>query len=175
GGNDFIDGGAGFDTVGYFNSPSAVTVNLATGTASGGDGNDSLTSIEGISGSPFTDILTGDANNNSINGRGGNDTIDGGAGSDTINFANSPSGVTVNLALGTSSGGDGNDIFTNIENIRGSPFADTLTGDANNNFIEGGGGNDIIDGGAGFDTASYFNAPFGVTVNLALASSSGGD
>jgi VCBS repeat-containing protein len=46
----------------------------------------------------------------------------------------------------------GNDTLINIENLTGSPFADTLIGDDQNNVINGGGGNDLIKGGAGDDT-----------------------
>ena len=41
--------------------------------------------------------------------------------------------------------------LTSIENLKGSSFADTFTGNGGNNQLDGGGGNDIIDGGAGYD------------------------
>ncbi|MGL4959629.1 MAG: hypothetical protein ACRC67_00250 [Inquilinus sp.] len=48
----------------------------------------------------------------------------------------------------------------NIENLRGSAFADQLTGNAAANRL---------DGGAGIDTVSYASSSAGVTVNLATA------
>ena len=63
----------------------------------------------------------------------------------------------------------------NIENLTGSSFNDTLTGDVNPNMIAGGAGNDtlhgdggadILDGGSGFDYASYLNSSGGVTASL---------
>jgi Ca2+-binding RTX toxin-like protein len=42
--------------------------------------------------------------------------------------------------------------LSNIENIIGSAFNDTLTGNAGNNVIDGGEGNDTIIGGTGIDT-----------------------
>ena len=51
-------------------------VDLATGTAAGGDAQgDSLSAIENLIGSAQADILTGDANAN---------TLEGGAGADTL-------------------------------------------------------------------------------------------
>ena len=42
-----------------------------------------------------------------------------------------------------------------IENIIGTPVADTLTGNDADNVIQGGGGNDTINGGKGTNTALY--------------------
>ena len=83
-GNDVLAGGAGRDTADYSSAGAAVTVNLATGRASGGAGLDTLTSIENLVGSVFNDTLIGDANANIIRGGGGSDTIDGGGGDDQL-------------------------------------------------------------------------------------------
>ena len=82
-GNDFYDGGSGFDTIDYSGSSRSVVVDLKSHTAVG-FGNDSLKSIEGVTGSKFDDNLTGDKNDNVINGGDGNDTIRGGAGADRL-------------------------------------------------------------------------------------------
>ena len=60
-----------------------------------------------------------------------------------------------NLALATAQNtvGAGTDTLSNFENLAGSMFNDTLTGDGNANVIEGGAGNDTLNGGAGIDTA----------------------
>jgi hypothetical protein len=42
----------------------------------------------------------------------------------------------------------GTDTLTSIENLLGSDFNDTLTGDAGANKLEGGVGNDTLNGGA---------------------------
>lgn len=157
-GNDTLSGGAatgtdlGFNIVDYRFGAGAVTVNLATGTATGADGNDQLTGFQGIQTGDFNDSLTGDAQGNFFEAGGGNDTIDGGAGVDRLSFQLSTGGVTASLATGTSSGAAGTDSFTNIENLRGSEFADTLLGSAGDNDIQGRDGNDSIDGAAGNDT-----------------------
>jgi len=91
-------------------------------------------------------------------------------GNDTVDYSHvaGPAGVTVNLATGSNSGAAAGDIYVSIENLRGSRFDDSLTGDSNNNVLEGGAGNDAINGGGGNDTASYEHATGPVAVNLAL-------
>lgn len=84
GGNDVLDGGAGDNVVGYSTATAGVTVNLNTKTTSGGAGIDSLTNIDGITGSNFNDTLIGDGGNNALNGKAGNDLLVGGFGTDTL-------------------------------------------------------------------------------------------
>nr|WP_307104824.1 cadherin domain-containing protein [Sphingomonas sp. SORGH_AS_0950] len=85
------------------------------------------------------------------------------------------------------------DTLSGIENLTGTDYADTLTGDAGNNVLDGGLGNDTLsggagddvliggigadrlDGGAGSDTASYAGSAAPVTVNLATGAVLGGD
>jgi len=88
-GNKLIDGGDGFDAIdidGY--ARSAIIVNLALGTMSGGGdagaGSATLVSIEKVVAGGFNDRITGDGVSNIIDGRLGNDTIDGFGGNDTI-------------------------------------------------------------------------------------------
>ena len=69
GGADTIDGGPGTDTASYASSVAGVTVNLATGTGSGGDADgDTLSGIENLDGSNQADRLTGDAGANTLRG-----------------------------------------------------------------------------------------------------------
>src|SRR6266545_1184092 len=82
-GNDSFDGSTGTDTLSYAFSQSAVTASLTTGTATG-EGTDTITGIENLNGSPFTDNLTGDALPNVLHGLGGNDTLSGSDGDDTL-------------------------------------------------------------------------------------------
>jgi len=160
-GNDTVDGRGGYDSVfyGYGNPTAGVNVNLATGLAQDGFGTvDTLLNIEGVSGSELDDTLTGNAGDNRLEGRGGNDTLDGGAGNDWARYENTTAGaVQVNLATGMATGGAGNDTLLNIENVLGSVFDDTLTGNAGANRLQGGAGNDTLNGGGGTtnDTAVY--------------------
>ncbi|MEO0387042.1 MAG: hypothetical protein AAF281_05860, partial [Pseudomonadota bacterium] len=86
-GGDRLDGGSGSDTVRYDNDPAApgVTVNLATGQASGGQAEgDRLFDIENVVGTDQGDGLTGDAGDNSLSGQAGDDALAGGGGQDTL-------------------------------------------------------------------------------------------
>ena len=92
-------------------------------------------------------------------------------------LSTSYAGVTVSLLNNTASGGEAQgDTISGFENVMGSEFADTLTGDARDNYIEGGAGADVLNGGAGRDTLSYYYATSGgVTVSLADGTGSRGD
>ena len=209
-GNDTLDGGSDGDEVHYDSAPGPVNVDLGLGIATGAEGNDQLLNISNVYGGSFGDTLTGDASINGIYGLGGddsifggsgddlligglgNDRIDGGAGRDYVYYLDSSSAVTVNLGLGIASGGEGTDALINIENVRGSAFADNLIGDDNGNFLHGQGGNDVVSGGAGDDTMEggagsdtldggvgkdwvyYATSSSPITVNLSLSLASGG-
>jgi Ca2+-binding RTX toxin-like protein len=179
-GSDHLDGGAGIDTLSYEASPGGVNVNLAAGNALG-NGTDTLTGFEIVRGSKFADTIIGGPANETLFGLGGNDKLDGGAGSDTLAYDNSPAGVNVNLAAGSATG-EGTDAVSHFETVRGSAFADQLTGGpgadslfglGGNDTITGAGGNDALNGGVSSDTVAYDNAPAGVSINLAGGSASG--
>lgn len=86
GGTDTLDGGEGVDVLSYYFSTSAVTVNLGTNTANGGDATgNTIRNFESVYGSNSGgDSLTGSSGDNLLNGYGGNDTINGGQGNDTM-------------------------------------------------------------------------------------------
>lgn len=84
-GNDTLDGGADSDTANYASTTQGVIVNLAEGTATGGDiGTDTLIDIENVTGGSGGDLITGTAGANVLDGGGGHDQIDGGGGDDTV-------------------------------------------------------------------------------------------
>ena len=177
-GGDVLNGGTGEDTASYIGSDAAVTVDLTTGTGTGGDAEgDTLTNIENLTGSDFGDKLTGDRGDNVIEGGAGADVLNGSIGSDTASYIGSDAAVTVDLTTGTGTGGDAEgDRLSNVENLIGSDFDDTLIGDIWSNILEGGAGADVLDGGyGGYDTATYFGSNAGVTVNLTTGIGSGGD
>ncbi|MFH1746454.1 MAG: Ig-like domain-containing protein, partial [Planctomycetota bacterium] len=148
-GNDVIDGGAGTDTVDYGDADSAVSVNLNSGQASGGDGSDSLIDIENVTGSDYNDTIRGDAGANVIDGGAGNDSVYGGDGADVID------------------GGAGND------SLRGEAGDDVISGGEGNDSLYGGTGDDVLDGGAGSDYANYYYSDTAVDVNLADGTATG--
>ncbi|MFP5433758.1 MAG: calcium-binding protein, partial [Alphaproteobacteria bacterium] len=110
-------------------------------------------SVEGIIGSAFNDVLTGNSTDNVIEGGAGNDLMDGRDGVDTLRYTSATAGVTLSLALtgAQATGGAGTDTVTNFENITGSAYNDVLSGSSANNILLGGGGNDSLAGGDGED------------------------
>jgi Ca2+-binding RTX toxin-like protein len=175
-----VDGGTGDDTLAGDNSS-----NVLNGLA----GNDYLSGVDpatvgadlldGGDGNDFLDALgdtarggAGDDTIRSVDVRFGVNVIDGGDGVDTLLYDTQGTGVSVDLASGSSINGD----TIHVENLTGSGFDDTLIGDAGVNVLRGGngddlliggGGGDVIDGGAGTDTASYVDSSDEVIVDLA--------
>lgn len=166
-GDDQLFGGGGSDTASYATASGAVQVDLQAGSASGAAGEDSLNSIENVTGSAFDDFVRGDGDVNVLDGGaghdfmrglGGNDTmiggtgddyldgglgddlLDGGSGWDRASYAVSATGgVTVDLRIaGPQVTGQGTDTLTGIEHLSGTPFDDTLTGTDGDNWLWGG-------------------------------------
>jgi Ca2+-binding RTX toxin-like protein len=79
GGNDTLDGGDGFDIADYSTAATGLSLDL-----SGGNSGDVLSSIEGLVGSAFDDVLSGNGAANLLDGGAGNDVLRGGDGSDTL-------------------------------------------------------------------------------------------
>ena len=91
------------------------------------------------------DIIIGGSGADSLIGGSGADYMNGGSGVDTADYSASGAGVTVKIWAGTGVGGDAQgDTLVKIENLIGSLFADTLTGDANENILTGGAGGDVF-------------------------------
>lgn len=136
------------DWVSYIRSTSGVSINLLTGTGSGGYAQDDKlvfvfakegkTTIQGdsatehLEGSNFNDLLVGDADGNILRGANGNDTLLGGDGSDTL------------------IGGAGADELDGQVDIDSKSLLATT---------------DAYEGSAG-DVASYADSAAGVSVNL---------
>src|SRR5919199_2244453 len=232
-GSDSMLGGAGDDTYEVDNSADIITelANEGIDTVNSsisytlGDNLENLTLVGSNAlnaiGNNLGNIITGNSGNNTLNGLAGNDTLNGGAGDDllvgeagndlidggsdidTVSYANSLSGVIVNIDetrnynnssadleptfainAGTATDGFGTqDTLRNLENIIGSQFNDILIGNSQNNrilglagndLLIGNAGNDYLDGGDGFDTVSYRRDPGRVSINLALNTVSDG-
>jgi Ca2+-binding RTX toxin-like protein len=198
-GDDALDGGDGYDYLYYTDATTGVVINIDTGKVTGGAGSDSIAGFELLFGSRFDDIfmggdlsvgclggdgndtITGGASNDHLEGNGGNDVIDGKDGRDVIAYYSAAFAVNVNLTTGMATGGLGNDTLSNIEDLVGSVFDDTLTGSAGDNRLEGGDGNDslsstsgddTLDGGSGLDTVTYTQVLGVVTL---LRSTTGSD
>lgn len=152
--------------------------------ATGGSGNDELWGNEignTLIGKQGNDILYGKGGDDLLAGNDGDDTMDGGSGNDTVSYLSAEWSVSVNLAITSSqnTGSSGYDTILNVENIEGSMYNDTLSGNSGaniidgmdgNDLIEGGDGNDTLIGGLGIDVLSYASATGGITVSLMLSS-----
>ncbi|WP_417323564.1 Ig-like domain-containing protein [Enterobacter cloacae] len=94
----------GMDVVDYRNATSGITVDLRLSTAQDtGFGTTRLLNIEGINGSDFDDVITGNSGDNQFEGRGGNDTFNiGSGGHDTLLYK------LINASDAT--GGNGHDV-----------------------------------------------------------------
>ncbi|RXZ38982.1 calcium-binding protein [Oxalobacteraceae bacterium CAVE-383] len=168
GGADHLNGGVGgINTAGYTLSATGVTVDLVAGTGTGGDAQgDTLTNIQNVIGSTHNDIIVASAAANNING-GGHDSIGG----DTVSYAGSGTGVIIDLAAGTGTGGNAaGDKLTGIQNVIGSDHNDTFFGSSEGNAFDGG-----LHDLNGANTVSYANdtSGTGAIVNLATGHGSG--
>jgi len=174
--NDDLFGGSGNDSI-YGST-------LYTDEIWGDEGNDVLY------GSSFSaGVMAANSGADTIYGGAGDDTMIGGDGADrffggngtdpfasqpntldtsvndTVSFEFASAGVIANLETRAGTGGEANgDQYTQIENLTGSNFADTLTGSSTlsgagfnvltqsiNNTLSGLAGNDSLAGGAGDD------------------------
>jgi Ca2+-binding RTX toxin-like protein len=225
-GDDHILGGGGADTLSGGDGSDALFVQDGMASAMGGAGFDALylsrmstgvrldlgqslivfntnqvasvTGIESVMGSAWTDVLTGSAaaeylygsgGGDMLFGNGGNDTlygddgddqlfagsgielIVGGAGTDAVYFTRATAGVGLDL-LNTAAGANVAfaDVYQSIEVFYGSGFDDTLRGGVGADIFAGGGGNDILQARGGGGDVLY-----GEDGNDTLAPSAAGD
>jgi Ca2+-binding RTX toxin-like protein len=163
-GNDTLDGGNYYDFVTYETAPGGVNVDLANSNQqdTGPLGKDTLRHFEGVKGSMYDDVLKARNGSSGLYGQGGNDLLvggpytdglDGGSGIDTVSYERATQGVSVDLGVPgkNQTTGAGDDVVTDVENLVGSPYADSLTGDDGPNTIDGGGGADSLAGKGGAD------------------------
>ncbi|MFJ7798940.1 calcium-binding protein, partial [Pseudomonas sp. NPDC096950] len=115
-------------------------------------------------GNALDNIITSGAGNDVLMGGAGADQFLGGDGFDIVSYADSPSGVTINVKTGVFTGIAAGDTYTSIEQIRGSNGGDTFVG---------GDGADRFDGSGGTDILSFAGENSGVTLDLSVPVLSG--
>lgn len=199
-GADRFEGGDGRDWVSYAGSYGSLRVDLQfphvnTFAASG----DTYDSIENVWGSQGPDNIRGRANEDNhlygdrnvdfLYGRSGDDTLDGGIGDDVLfggpgadlliggsgrdraQYSEAVTPLVIDLQFPERNTGEAaGDIYLSIEDLAGSEFADTISGDAGPNrlfgrngadflygregddYLNGGANSDWLDGGPGNDT-----------------------
>lgn len=138
-----------------------------------------------VDGRGGNDTITGGDGHDSLYGGRGNDLIfasvedlvvNGGGGVDTVSFAGSAAGVVARLPgglLGAAGGIPQANVLTNVENLIGSSFGDTLDGSRAVNELDGGAGDDwlfarwagdFLTGGGGADRFDVSAANRTVTI-----------
>jgi Ca2+-binding RTX toxin-like protein len=164
-----LDGGVGVgDTASYVAAPTGVIVDLEQQQAidDGGGEIDTFINMADVTGSLFSDELTGDAGDNVLNalngddvmvGGEGDDNLAGGADVDTGDYSGNLNGITADLPAEVVEGGSTDDLFS-VEVFIGTPFDDT--------FVDEPGVDNTYEAGAGTDRISYSAAPTGVTLDL---------
>lgn len=140
GGDDTIQGGALNDRL-YGNE--------GDDTLSGESGHDTLWGGHG------DDTLEGGDHNDLLYGDEGNDHLDGGNGRDVAVYSEAKAPLRISLQGATIVpvyvGEEIEDHLSNIENVDGSNFDDTITGDDQDNHLTGRKGSDALSGGDGDD------------------------
>lgn len=170
---DTVDGGEGTDMIDARLLGPSLAVNLTTGRITIGGVTSTVVGVENVTGSGTADTLIGNGLDNVLNGgftgddvligEGGNDTLigdkgadrhDGGAGIDVADYGEAEAGVALSLVSGGTGGEAAGDSFVGVENVNGSNFGDSISGDAGANRLFGDSGNDTLKGGGGADDLS---------------------
>ena len=114
-GNDLVEGGGGHDD---------LYDDRGSDTLRGGVGDDRL--FEGLDGTPQADAF------------------DGGDGVDAIYYNNAPTGLSVNLATGATSGSAAGDTYVDLEHFYGTNHNDVIVGGAGFTLLHGRDGDDSL-------------------------------
>ena len=115
--DDVFKGDYDRDLVDYSWVKSGVVVDLSLGKASGGGGNDRLSGIDNVIGSPYADRLIGDDDPSVLVGNAGNDTLIGNGGADHLSGGSGNDLLDGGTGADKMIGGAGDDIFV-VDNPR---------------------------------------------------------
>ena len=200
GGINYLDGEAGNNWVTFSDSQYSAIVDLGANPAYGeavvNGATSVLYNINNIIGSNIADTLTGNTSSNTILGGRGDDTISGNDGNNVLDgqegtntlsydfYANGGGilGLDINLASSSVNHTAFTDSIANFQNLIGTDYNDTLTGNTQNNTIWAGDGddtlvaslgNDRLIGEAGENTADYSAINSGVIINLLAGTAQG--
>jgi Ca2+-binding RTX toxin-like protein len=197
-GDDRLDGGGNTDTASYDDGlhTGGVTVDLAQ---DDGPGEEVLTSIESVTGTPGPDHLFGGPEANTLSGLGGNDELVGGDGADSLLGGDQDDSLTPGAGVDpVVDGGNGRDrvrydeagrvggvtvdLSVDDTDTDGNPVTEAgehavniedVTGTASDDSFVGDTGANAIDGGDGQDTISYTETARTAGVSASLATGTG--
>ena len=159
GGSDRISAGAGNDNLSAGDDNDVSNGGPGDDNIFDGEGNDSLLGGDG------NDELSAGPGSDTLNGEGGDDTLQsgffddepdvfvGGPGIDRADYSSASGPVAVDLDGQADDGvaGEGDNVGTDMEDVVGSEFADTLVGNDLSNELIAGEGNDVLRGAGGQD------------------------
>jgi Ca2+-binding RTX toxin-like protein len=138
--NDKLAGGDGNDRI---ESESRAVRSAGVTEIFGGDGTDTL-----LGSAIVTETFRPGPGNDVIHG--GSSTSGGGKLDDTLDYTNASGPIIADLPSRKVTG-EGTDSIRKIEDVKGSPAADQITGNGSDNGFDGGAGNDRIVGAGGAD------------------------
>jgi hypothetical protein len=128
---------------------------------------------EVLFGTSGDDVICGNGGNDILVTGGGSDTVVGGSGFDLVSLEDASGGGTIDLSAGLATAPGISATLQQVEGGVGSPFDDTLIGDASDNDLIGQGGDDDIDGRGGFDLARHDFAIVSIRADLRQGSALG--
>lgn len=169
-GDDILSGNSGADIIDGWEGDDILIGGLDDDELLGWYGDDVLRGGTG------NDILAGEYGVDVVSGGAGDDYIyaddyeeisadyfNGGAGFDTLDYSYSSAGIGITLSLTTGIGGGAaagdvvsfattnGQVYSSIERVLGTEYADNITGSAGNEILDGAGGDDVLSGGLGND------------------------
>ena len=155
-GADVLSGTPGDDVICGFGGDDVLRGGAGKDRLLGGSGNDQLQGggdNDRLRGGAGDDQLSGNGGNDNLRGGAGADRMSGGAGSDLGDYLASDEGVSLSAGNGANDGarGEGDELASDVENLRGGSGNDLLQGNAGANWLHGFGGADRVRGGMGND------------------------
>ncbi|MHA7841003.1 MAG: Ig-like domain-containing protein, partial [Gammaproteobacteria bacterium] len=153
-GDDIIFGQAGDDEIEGNEGADRIIGGRGADVIFGGEGDDTIFGSAGddlMIGDSGNDTLIGGAGDDTLSGSLGNDILMGNSGIDIVDYRHATSAVMVDLTAGIATG-EGSDVLSDIENVFGSEFADTILGNSQANTLYGFAGDDTMLGNAANDT-----------------------
>ena len=149
-------GGGGNDVIYGNDEPNSLNGREGDDAISGRKGNDYLSGDEGndhwLEGGADNDFVVGGAGDDRLMAVGGSDSLYGASGHDLVSYEAATTGVVAQIGTGTSGpAGEADKIDGDVEDLKGSLYADKLYGNGAANGLIGYSGADLLVGNGGAD------------------------